>query len=102
VLYLAHKDHEPARLTRTTATSFTLANIDFVDGPWLDENITSTTLYASAQTGSVTITASAALFSSSEIGRYIRYRDILEITQDEWAARTSYVNNATDRYNGQG
>lgn len=100
VLYLAHKDHEPAKLTRTTATSFTLANIDFVDGPWLDENITSTTLYASAQTGSVTITASAALFSSSDIGRYIRFRDILEITHDEWAASTSYVNNATVRYNG--
>ena len=100
VLYLAHKDHEPAKLTRTTVTSFTLANIDFVDGPWLDENITNTTLYASAQTGSITITASAALFSSSDIGRYIRFRDILEITHDEWAASTIYVNNSTVRYNG--
>jgi hypothetical protein len=69
VLYLAHKDHEPAKLTRTTATSFTLADIDFVDGPWLDENITSTTLYASADTGSVTLTASASLFTSDDVGR---------------------------------
>ena len=82
VLYLAHKDHAPAKLTRTTATSFTLSDIDFVDGPYLDENITDTTLYASAQTGSVTITASADLFTSDDVGRYIRFREVLEIEHD--------------------
>lgn len=101
VLFLAHKDHEPAKLTRTTATSFTLSDIDFTDGPWLDENDTTTTLYASAATGSgITITASASLFASSDIGRYIRFREILEIEHDEWAASTSYANNVTVRYNG--
>ena len=101
VLLLAHKDHEPAKLTRTTATSFTLSDIDFTDGPWLDENDTTTTLYASAATGSgITVTASASLFASSDIGRYIRFREILEIEHDEWAASTSYANNVTVRYNG--
>ena len=101
VLYLAHKDHEPAKLTRTTVTSFTLADIDFIDGPWLDENDTTTTLYASAATGSgITITASANLFASNDVGRYIRFREILEIEHDEWAASTSYANNTTVRYNG--
>lgn len=100
VLYLVHKDHEPAKLTRTTATSFTLTDIDFVDGPYLDENTTSTTLYASAQTGSVTITASADTFSSNDVGRLIRFREVLEIHHDEWAANTSYADDATVRYNG--
>ena len=100
VVYLAHKDHEPAKLTRTTATSFTLADIDFVDGPYLDENTTATTMYASADTGSVTITASAATFSSDDVGRLIRLREILEISHDEWAASTSYADDATVRYNG--
>jgi len=101
VLYLAHKDHEPAKLTRTTATSFTLTDIDFIDGPWLDENTTSTTMYASAATGTgITITASADVFSSDDVGRYIRFREILEIEHDEWAASTSYANNATVRFNG--
>lgn len=101
VLFLAHKDHEPAKLTRTTASSFTLTDIDFIDGPWLDENATTTTLYASAATGSgVTITASAALFSSDDVGRYIRFREILEIEHDEWAASTSYANNATVKFDG--
>ena len=100
-VYLVHKDHEPAKLTRTTATSFTLTDIDFIDGPWLDENDGTTTMYASAATGTgITITASADVFSNDDIGRYIRFREILEIAHDEWAASTSYANNATVRYNG--
>jgi len=91
VIYFAHKNHPPAKLTRTTATSFTFSDIDFVDGPWLDENTSDITLYASAATGSVTITASAALFTSDDVGRYIRFREVLEIEHDEWAAGTSYM-----------
>ncbi len=101
VLYLVHKDHAPAKLTRTTATSFTLTDIDFVDGPWLDENITDTTMYASAATGTgITIIASDSVFTSDDVGRYIRFREILEIEHDEWAANKSYTNGATVRYNG--
>ena len=101
VLFIAHKDHAPAKLTRTTATSFTLSDIDFIDGPWLDENDGTTTMYASAGTGTgITITASADTFSSDDVGRYIRFREILEIEHDEWAASTSYADDATVRYNG--
>jgi len=100
VIYLAHKDHAPAKLTRTTATSFTLSDIPFVDGPYLDENTTATTLYASAATGSVTITASADLFTADDVGRYIRFREVLEIEHDLWAASTSYNDGDSVRYNG--
>ena len=100
VLFLAQQDHAPAKLTRTSHTSWTLTDIDFTDGPYLDENITSTTLYASADTGSVTITASAALFASTDVGRLIRFREVLEVNYDEWAASTSYANNDFVRYNG--
>lgn len=101
VVYLAHKDHEPAKLTRTTTTSFSLNDIDFTDGPYLDENTTSTTLYASANTGTgITITASANTFSSDDVGRLIRFREVLEIEHDEWEASTSYADDATVRYNG--
>ena len=100
VIYFAHKNHPPAKLTRTTTTSFTFNDIDFVDGPWLDENTSDITLYASAATGSVTITASAALFTSDDVGRYIRFREVLEIEHDEWAAGTSYNDGESVRYNG--
>ena len=100
VLYLAHLSHAPAKLTRTSHTAWTLNDIDFTDGPYLDENITDTTLYASANTGSVTITASASLFASTDVGRLIRFREILEIHHDEWETATSYANDITIRYNG--
>jgi len=57
-------------------------------------------LYASADTGTVTITASADLFTSADVGRLIRFREVLEVTYDEWAASTSYANNEFVRYNG--
>jgi hypothetical protein len=100
VLHLAQESHAPAKLTRESETSWTLADIDFKDGPWLDENITSTTLYSSADTGSVTLTASASLFASADVGRLVRFREILEIHHDEWAASTSYADGVTVRYNG--
>ena len=98
VLFLAHKDHEPAKLTRTTATSFTLTDIDFTDGPYLDENITDTTLFSSANTGSVTITASADLFTANDVGRLIRFREVIEVEHDIWASTTSYAQNDLVRF----
>ena len=98
VLFIAHKSHEPAKLTRTSATSFTLTDIDFTDGPYLDENLTTTTLYASATTGTgITIVASASFFESGHVGALFRFREIIEVNHDAWAASTSYAQNATVR-----
>ena len=101
VLYLAHKDHEPAKLTRTTATSFSLSDIDFVDGPYLDENTTTTTITASANTGTgITLTASANLFESGHVGAIFQFREVIEIGHDAWAANTSYSQNDQVHFNG--
>ena len=98
VLYLAHLSHAPAKLTRTSHTAWTLGDIDFTDGPYLDENITDITLYSSANTGSVTVTASASLFASTDVGRLIRFREIIEAEHDEWAASTAYAQNVLVRF----
>tara|TARA_R100001369_G_C3318933_1_gene168595 strand:+ start:665 stop:3064 length:2400 start_codon:yes stop_codon:yes gene_type:complete len=98
VLHLAHLSHAPAKLTRTSHTAWTLGDIDFTDGPYLDENITDTTLYASANTGSVTVTASASLFVSTDVGRLIRFREIIAAEHDEWAASTGYAQNVLIRF----
>jgi hypothetical protein len=98
VLFIAHKSHEPAKLTRTSTTSFTLTDIDFTDGPYLDENLTTTTLYASAATGTgIDIVASASFFESGHVGALFRFREIIEVNHDAWAASTSYAQNATVR-----
>lgn len=101
VLFIAHKAHAPAKLTRTTATSFTLADIDFIDGPYLDENDTTTTITASANTGTgITLTASADFFVSGHVGALIQFRENVEIGHEAWAASTSYAQNALVHHNG--
>jgi hypothetical protein len=82
VLYLVHPRYTPRKLSRTGHAAWTLTAIDFIDGPYLNENPTATTLVASAGGGSVTITASAATgindgagFKASDIGRLLRLKN---------------------------
>lgn len=82
VLFLAHPTYRPRELRRTSATSFSLVNYDFQNGPWLDLNVTSTTLTLSGTSGSVTVTASATAgindgqgFLATDIARQIRFKD---------------------------
>ncbi len=56
-LYICHPDHPTRKLTRTGHTSWTLTDIDFVDGPYFPENTSDTTIQPSGTTGNVTLTA---------------------------------------------
>ena len=49
-----------------------MAEVDFIRGPMLDANSTSTTLTANGRTSSVTITASANTFASTDVGRLVK------------------------------
>lgn len=82
VLYIVHPSYAPRKLTRTGHTSWTLTEIDLLDGPFLTINATATTLSLSGTTGSVTVTASSIVgingdtgFQATDIGRYIRWKD---------------------------
>lgn len=83
VLYIVHPDYAPRTLSRTGHTSWTLATIDFSDGPYLDLNATTTTLTPAAATGTgVNLTASAITginndtgFQTTDVGRHVRIRD---------------------------
>ena len=81
-LYICHEAHPVAKITRTSDIAWTLADVDFQDGPYLSQNTTVTTLTPAATTGSgITITASAvaginggAGFLSTDVGRLVRLR----------------------------
>ncbi len=76
-VYMTHPDHPPQKLQRTTtAPTFTIEEVDFAYPPLLDENLVDTTIQASGTTGSVTITASAAIFTTNHVG-------------SDWACRTA-------------
>ena len=79
VLYICHPNHAVRKLSRTGHTNWTLEELLFTYGPFLDENSETTTLSSSAITGnSVTITASAVTginnntgFQTTDVGRLI-------------------------------
>lgn len=73
VLTVVNQNWIPYEFVRTGATSFTFTAVsDFVGGPFLDDNVSATTLTASAATGSVTLTASSAIFTPEHVGSLIR------------------------------
>jgi len=77
VMYITHPNHKTRKLSRTGHTSWTLTEVDFVNGPYLDTNSSTTTITASAHTVGTgrTFTASANIFVSTDVGRLVRFRD---------------------------
>jgi hypothetical protein len=69
IIYIAHPDFAPRKLSRFGATNWTLTTVDFTGGPFKDINPDETrTVYASAKTGNITLTASAATFAPTDVG----------------------------------
>jgi len=81
IAYILHNDYPVRKLSRFGNTNWVLAEVDFIDGPYLDQNTTATTLSPSGTSGSVTISASSVTgingntgFQSSDIGRLVRIK----------------------------
>lgn len=76
LVLVTHQDGlAPYAIARTSNTAWSVAAYDFRDGPWLAENAdTAFTIEASAITGSVTLTASQALFTAQHVGATFRLR----------------------------
>ena len=79
VMYVVHPEKPVRKIARTSHTAWTITDVDFKRGPFLDANTTDTTLTASGRTGSVTVTASAVTginggsgFESTDVGRLIK------------------------------
>lgn len=85
VIFLVHPSHRTQRLTRLSATSWTLTDFPFIGGPFAPENaiyssgtttlFTSATITPSGTSGNITLSASANLFipSSSTLGHKNTY-----------------------------
>ncbi len=73
VMYMTVPGGLPMKVSRLSDTSWTLTQFNPDNGPWRDPNaVKSTTIYASAQTGSVTLTASTGIFTSAMVGMLVR------------------------------
>lgn len=69
VITVVHKNYYPHDITRTTNTNWTITPFANEGGPFQDENVTTTTVYASAVTGTgISLTASAPIFDATMEG----------------------------------
>jgi hypothetical protein len=91
-MYITHNDYPPYKLTREGHSDWTLSKVDFVNGPFLDQNTDETwTLTATAVTGSVTVTSNTdptfyPTHSGSEWAMYGSKEVSINITaENQWS-----------------
>lgn len=75
VIKIVYKDdagntNEPLELIRHSANNWELKKTEFKCTPFLDENITDTTLMASGDNGNITVSASSPIFNANHVGSY--------------------------------
>jgi len=88
VLYMAHPDYPPYKLQRFDTYNWVIEKVVFDPPPFRDENLTDTTLTASAITGSITITSSDPIFSANSVGSYYKFNETIGSKHDFWQAET--------------
>lgn len=97
VLFLTHPNYPPAKLSRLASdgTLWDLSDVDFVDGPWADRQVSDETIYLtpSATDGSITIESSEAFFESTMLNLPFRigYEDTEDPTDINWGWGTITV-----------
>lgn len=99
VMYLSHPNHPPQKLGRYAHDNWTLTEVVFDWPPFNDENVDdSITITASAVTGSITLTASAALFTTDHVGGYFKIAEVLASKYGLWQGSTAYGAGTYKRY----
>ncbi len=98
VMYLVHPNHPPHKLARVSDTSWTCTEVEFAWPPMREENITDTTVYASAGSGTtITIEASTNIFTADMVGSYFMIGELPESVHPKWVAdstmSTEYTGN---------
>ena len=84
VMYICHPNHAVRKLSRTGHTAWTLTEVDFQNGPFMDHNVTTTTMTAShtavGSTGTLTLSSTTGVNSnqgwlSTDVGRLVHFKD---------------------------
>lgn len=103
VIYFTARDGSlaPRKLSRFGATNWVFSTLEPNDGPYLDLNATATTIYASAATGSITLTASTSIFVAGDVGSIIRVDQETITATDAWETGTAYTSGDYVRSEGK-
>jgi len=84
VMYLCHPNHAVRKLSRTGHTAWTLTTVDFQNGPFMDHNISTTTLAAGhtavGSSGNLTLSSTTGVnndqgWLTTDVGRLVHFKD---------------------------
>ncbi|GAB4391006.1 MAG: hypothetical protein Tsb0032_00380 [Kiloniellaceae bacterium] len=75
VMYFAHPDYPPYKLSRRGDATWSLTEVSFLDGPYIEENLEAAkTLKPSSVSNGVITAAGHSPFGANDVGRLIRIR----------------------------
>ena len=84
VMYICHPSHPVQKLSRTGHTAWTLSEVDFQNGPFMDHNISTTTLAAGhtsvGSSGNLTLSSTTGVnndqgWLSTDVGRLVHFKE---------------------------
>jgi hypothetical protein len=84
VMYICHPNHAVRKLSRTGHTAWTLTAVDFQNGPFMDHNISTTTLTAGhtavGSSGDLTLSSTTGVndnqgWLTTDVGRLVHFKD---------------------------
>src|SRR5210317_1509966 len=84
VMYLCHPSHPVQKLSRTGHTAWTLTDVEFQNGPFMDHNISTTTITTShtsvGSTATLTLSSTTGVnndqgWLSTDVGRLVHMKD---------------------------
>lgn len=100
VVYLAHPNHPPYKLSRFGPTNWTIAPVVFNWPPFNEVNVSGTTITASAVTGNITLTASTGIFKTTDVGTSFSFTEVLASKYDTWEPGKSVSSGDLRQYDG--
>ncbi len=74
-MYIVSPNHPIYKITRTSHTAWTITEVTTQRGPFLDQNITTTTLTPDSRDGTIRLPASADLWTADDVGRLVKIED---------------------------
>lgn len=91
VVFVACSGYQQRRIERRATRSWSVALYVTEDGPFRLENVSTTTLTASALTGNITVTASTSLFKSTHVGALFSLSSVGQFVQANITAQNTFT-----------
>ena len=102
VVYICHPDYQTRKLLRYSASRWVIDTLEPLEGPFEDIEIDNpVTVYSSGETGTVTLTASAATFASTDVGSLFFMEQKLVDIIKQWESGKSITAGERRRSDGK-